>query len=167
MNRAIGLILAVLAFAVVAHADRIGYDGVGQFVGRTGEDSWPLGSTTAALQSSQLLVEPGKIAFPAGTRFSGSEDSVRLSDAVFYSHFADLASTAEDLTDRDSIRRDVDGFSDARDDGRGKHLGTGDPDPPHHTLGVQEVSEPGTLLLLGAAFMALAVWKRRSAFVRG
>jgi hypothetical protein len=32
---------------------------------------------------------------------------------------------------------------------------------------VQEVSEPGTLLLLGAAFMALAVWKRRSAFVRG
>ena len=163
MKRAMGLILAVLAFAVVAHADRMAYSGVGEFGERTGEGSWSLGSTTAPLQSSQLLDEPREIAFRAGTRFSGSDDSVRLTDDVFYSHFADSANTADDPTDFDSIRRRLDDFPGTRDDGRGKHLGTVDPEPFHRAPGVEVVPEPGTLTLIGVGFVALAFWKRRSA----
>jgi len=163
MKRVMGLVLAVLAFAVVAHADRVAYDGVGQFVGRTGEDSLSRGSTTAVLQSSRLPDEPGNIAFSAGTRFSGSDDSVRLTDDVFFSHFADSTNTADDPTDRDSIRRHLDGFPGTADDGHGKHLGTVDPKPFHHDLPVEVVPEPGTVTLLGVGFMALAFWKRRSA----
>src|ERR1700730_5568256 len=139
MKRAMGLILAVLAFVVVAHAETVAYDGVREFGARTGENSWSLGSTTEALQSSQLLDEPGKIAFRAGTSFSGSDDSVRLTDDVFYSHFADSANTAEDPTDFDSIRRSLNGIPGGHDDGHGKHLGTVDPDPFHRVLGVQAV----------------------------
>jgi len=162
MKRAMGLVLAVLAFAVVAHADQLAYDGVAQFVARTGEDSWSLGSTTAVLQGSRLLDEPGNIAFRAGTRFSESDDYARLTDDVFSSHMADAENTADDATDRDSIRRRLDGYVGTRDDGHGKHLGTVHPEPFHHVLPVEVVPEPETLTLLGVDFMALAFWKRRS-----
>ena len=163
MKRAMGLVLAVLAFAVVAHADKLAYDGVGQFVGRTGEDSWSRGSSTAVLQSSRLLDEPGNIAFSAGTLLSGSDDSVRLTDDVFNSGFSDSANTADASTDRDSTRRHLDGSPGTGDDGHGKHIGTVDPKPFHHDLPVEVVPEPGTVTLLGVGFMALAFWKRRSA----
>jgi len=163
MKRAMGLALAVLAFTVVARADRLAYDGVGQFVGRTGEDSWSRGSTTAVLQSSRRLDEPGNIAFSAGARFSGSDDSVRLTDDLFQSDFSDSANTADASTDRDSSRRHLDGFPGTGDDGHGKHLGSVDPKPFHHDLPVEVVPEPGTVTLVGVGFMALAFWKRRSA----
>jgi hypothetical protein len=162
MKRAMGLILAVLAFAVVVHADRIAY-GSGEFAGRTGEDFWSQGSTSDALQSSHLLDEPGKIAFRAGTRFNGTDDAGRLTDGVFYSHFADSENTAEDPAKFDSIRRSLHGIPGDHDDGRGEHLGSEDRDPFHHLFGVQRVPELGTLTLIGVGFMALAVWKRRSA----
>ena len=163
MKRAMGLILAVLAFAVVAHAESMAYDGVREFGARTGEDSWSSGSTTAALQSSQRQDEAGRIAFRAGTSFSGADDSVQLTDHVSYSHFADSANAAEDSAESDSIRHSLNGIRGDHDDGHGKHLGTVDPEPFHRVIPVEVVPEPETLTLMGAAFVALAVWKRRSA----
>jgi hypothetical protein len=156
MKRAMGLVLGVLAFAVVAHADRIAY-GSGENAARTGEDFWSLAPSTATLQSSNLLNERGKIALVAGNSFSTPDDSERFNIDVFYSDFADPAKTAENSVEFDSVRRRVDGF-----DGRGEHLGIVHSDPFRRALAVEEVPEPATLLLMGIGLMALTPWKRRS-----
>jgi PEP-CTERM motif len=49
-----------------------------------------------------------------------------------------------------------------RDDGPGEYFRSEHPDPFRRALGVQEVPEPGTLLLMGAGPAALALWKRRT-----
>jgi hypothetical protein len=123
MKRAMGLVLAVLAFAAVAHADRIAY-GSGENAARTGEDFWSLAPSTETLQSSNLLNERGKIALVAGNSFSTLDDSERLTDVVFYPDFAHSAKTAENSVEFDSVRRRLNGF-----DGRGGHLGIVHSDP--------------------------------------
>ena len=152
-----GLVLAVLAFAVVTHADRIAY-GSGEYAGRTGEDFWSLAPSTATSQGSNLLIERGKIALVAGDSFSTPDDSERLTDGVFYPDFAGSAKTAENSVEFDSLRRRLNGF-----DGRREHSGTVHSDPFRPARAVEEVPEPATLLLMLAGFMALAIWKRRSA----
>jgi len=78
-----GLVLAVLAFAVVAHADRIAY-GSGEYAARTGEDFSSLASSTETLQGSYLVKEPDQIALRAGESFSAPDDLARLTDGVFF-----------------------------------------------------------------------------------
>jgi hypothetical protein len=157
MKRAMGLVLAVLAFAVVTHADRIAY-GSGEYAGRTGEDFWSLAPSTATSHGSNVVNDRGEIALVAGNSFSTPDDSKRLTDGVFYPDFADSAKTGENSAEFDSLRRHLNGF-----DGRGEHLGTVHSDPFRPALAMEEVPEPATLLLMGVGFMALAMWKRRSA----
>jgi hypothetical protein len=162
MKRAMGLVLAVLAFAVVAHADRIAY-GSGEYPGRTGEDFWSLAPSTATSQGSNLLNERGKIALGAGYDFSTPDDPERLTDGVFYPDFTDSGKTAENSAEFDSLRRHLNGSDGTQDDGGGEDLGIVHSGPFRRALAVEEVREPATLLLLLAGFMALAIWKRRSA----
>ncbi len=163
MKRAMALVLAVLAFAVVAHADRIAY-GSGEYAGRTGEDFWSLASSSKTLHGSQVVNDRGEIALVAGNSFSTPDDSERLTDGVFYADFVDSAKTAENSIEFDSIRLRLNGFDSAQEDRRGEHWGIVHSDPFRRALAVEEVPEPATLLLMGIGLMALAIWKRRSAW---
>jgi PEP-CTERM motif-containing protein len=157
MKRAMGLVFAVFAFAVVAHADRISYGGA-EYAGRTGEDYRFLAPSTDTLQSSYLVNEPSTIALGRGDSFSAPDDPERFINEVFYSDLAYSAKTAENSVEFDFVRRYLDGF-----DGRGEHLGIVHTDPFRRAFAVEEVPEPATLLLMGVGFIALAIWKRRSA----
>jgi PEP-CTERM motif len=157
MKRAMGVVGAVLAFAVVAHADRIAY-GSREYAARTGEDFRSVAPSLETSHSPYLLKEPGKISFGAGDRFPTPDDPESLAGGVFYADFADSAKPAEDPVEFDSIRGRLNGF-----DGRGENLGFVHSDPFHRAFAVEEVPEPQTLLLLGVGLLALAIWKQRSA----
>jgi hypothetical protein len=159
MKRAMGLVLAVLAYAAVAHADRIAY-GSAEYAGRTGEDFWSLAPSRATSQGSNLLDERGKIALIAGGSFRTPDDPERLTDGVFYPDFADRTKTAGNSVEFDSVRRRLNGFPVTQEDGRGEHLGIVHSDPFRRAFAADEVPEPATLLLMGVGFMALAIWKR-------
>jgi hypothetical protein len=149
-----------LAFAVAARADRIEYGG-SDYAAGAGADLRSQAPSTEALHSSDLLVEPGSIAFGAGGILSEWGDAERLTDYVFYSHFGgDSAKAVEGPVDSDSIRRRLDGILGDRYDGPGEYFRVGHPAPFRRALGVQAVPEPGTLLLLGAGLAVLALWKR-------
>jgi hypothetical protein len=159
MKRAMGLVLAVLAYAVVAHADRMVY-GSQEDAARTGEEFRALAPSSERLHSSYLVNEPGKISFAADNRFSTPDDPEPLAGGASYAAFADLAKTAENSVEFESIRARLSGF-----DGRGENLGIVRSDPFHRALAVEDVPEPETLLLMGLGLLALAIWKQRSALL--
>jgi hypothetical protein len=156
MKRAMGVVLAVLAFAVLVRADGIAY-GSREDIGRAGEDVWSLGRSSETLASSYVLKEPGKIAL-AGRSFGVPDDRDRLVDDILYSDFAASAKTAEGRVEFNSIRHPVSGFHGTQDE----HLGIVHSDPVRRAFAVAEVPEPETLLLMMAGLVALAIWKRRS-----
>jgi hypothetical protein len=141
MKRAMGLVLTVLAFGLTAHADRISSSNEA-FIGRAGEVIAPQAATTEALSG-----------------FGALDISARLTDDVFNSRFSDSAESARDST---VIQEWLDGFWGTVNDRRNGRLGIGHRDPIYRSiLGVQEVSEPGTLLLMGMGLALLAVGMRR------
>jgi hypothetical protein len=160
MKRAMGLVLVVLAFAVVAHADGIEY-GRSENAGIQADvrDRAPFAET---LQSSNVLMERDSIAFRAGGAFLESGDAERLTDYVFYSHFGDSEEVAKRAIESDSARLRLESVWGDHYPGLGEFLRVERPDPFRHELGVQDVSEPETLLLMGAGLAALALWKRRT-----
>ena len=160
MKRIMGLVLAILAFAVVAHADRIA-DGSAEYAARTGENFWSLAPSTETLQSSYSVKEQGKITLGTGTILPVSDDSERWIGNVFYSDFADSLKTSEGRVEFDSLRRRLNGFRGTPDDGREGSDGVDHTDPFRPVLAVAAVPEPETLFLAGMGL--LAVWKRRSA----
>jgi PEP-CTERM motif len=157
MKRAMGLILAVLVFAVVAHADGIQYHG---WEYAAGADLRSDALFTGALHSSNVLIEPGRLVFSAGRTLAEFGDAERLSDYVFYSHFGVLKEALEGPVELDSLRRRLDSLRGDRYEGPSDNLRIEHADPFRRTLGVQEVPEPGVLLLMGGGLAALALWKR-------
>jgi hypothetical protein len=155
MTRAMGLIWAVLAFAVVAHADRIGYGGSDYAAGAV-PDLRSEAPSTEVLHSPNLLIEPGGMAFRANGALFGSGDAERLTDYVFYSSLG-LAKAVEGSAEFDSNP----GNLGARYGEGGEYFRVEHPDPFRRELGVQEVPEAGTLVLMSAGLGALALWKRR------
>jgi PEP-CTERM motif len=161
MKRAMGLVLMVSGFAVAAHADRMVY-GDGVVGGHAGEVIGPQASFTEAVVAGNLADETGTTARGWSSSLSTVESPVRLTDDVNYSQFNVFAETAGDSSGFDFIRGAWDGFPGKRDDGRGDRFGIDHPEPFHRFVGVQEIPEPGTLLLMGAGLAALALWKRRT-----
>ncbi|HXN30168.1 MAG TPA: PEP-CTERM sorting domain-containing protein [Candidatus Acidoferrales bacterium] len=134
MKRAMGLVLAILAFAVVTHADGITIVN-GHFAARSG-DFFESQAFAAGLQSAHRADESG---------------------------FAVLdASLGDDSAEFDFIR--IDGLAGIHDTWRGRLSGFEHSEPFHTDPGLKTVPEPGTLLLIEAGCMALAVRKRCSAF---
>jgi PEP-CTERM motif len=162
MKQATGLVLAVLAFAVVAHADRIEYGGRDYAAG-AGAELTAQATFTEALRNSKLLLDSGSIALRAGAISSESGDAARLSDFVYYSHFGDSEEAAERPIESDPTRLRLENIWADRVEGLGEFLRIERRDPFRRELGVQDVSEPGTLLLMGAGLAALALlWKRHA-----
>jgi hypothetical protein len=161
MKRTMGIVLAVLAFAVVTHADRIEYGGR-DYAAAAGAESRSQASFTEALQSANLLIGPGSIACRAGRPFGESGDAERLTDLFFYSHFGDSEEAVERPVEFDSIRQRLDNIGGEHYDGLREYLRLEHSGPFRRALGVEEVPEPGTLLLMGAGLAALAMWKRRT-----
>jgi hypothetical protein len=161
MKRAIGLVLAVLAFGVVTRADRIEYGG-SDYAASAGGDLRSEAQFTDVLQSANLLIGPGRIAFRAGRTFAKSGDAEPLTDYVYYSHFGDSEEALEVPVKSDSSRPQLGSIWGEYCDGLGKYIQVEHSEPFRRALGVQDVPEPGTLLLLGAGVSALALWKRRA-----
>jgi hypothetical protein len=159
MKRAMGLVLAVLAYVVVAHADRMVFASQ-EDASRAGEEFRALAPSSERLHSSYLANEPGKISLAADNRFSTPDDPEPLAGGASYAAFADLAKTAENSVEFESIRARLSGF-----DGRGENLGIVHSDPFHRALAVEDVPEPETLLLTGLGLLALVIWKQRSALL--
>jgi hypothetical protein len=156
MKRAMGLVLGVLAFAVVAHADGIPY-GSGQYSGGTGEDFGFRAPSIEAWESSYLVKAPGKTALGAVASFRTPDDVASPNFEFFNSDFFSAAKTAENSVEFDSIWFRFHGF-----DGKGKHLGIVHSDPFRRAIAVAEVPESDTLWLTMAGLVAPGVWKRRS-----
>jgi hypothetical protein len=161
MKRATGLVLAILAFAVLTHADRMTYGGSEYAIG-AGGDCRSETASTEALHGSNLRMGPGNMEFGAGRAFFGSGDTERVSDLVLYSRFGASERAVERRIETDSMRLRWESIWGDRYEGLGEFLRIDHPDPFRRELGVQDVSEPGTLLLMGAGLMALALWKRRA-----
>src|SRR5271163_426624 len=102
MKRATGLFLAVLAFAVAAHADRIAYGG-SDYAASVGADLRSEAPSTEALHASNPLTEPSTTAFRVNGALFGSGDAERLTYYVFYSRFGDSAEAVERSAEFDSI----------------------------------------------------------------
>jgi hypothetical protein len=161
MKRASGLVLAILAFAVVTHADRMIYGGSEYAMGVGGDVRFEAASTEV-LHSSNLVVGPGRMAFGPGRAFLEAGDAVQRTDLVFYSRFGDSEEAVERPIQSDSMRLRFESIWGARYEGLGEFVRIEYPDPFRRELGVQDVSEPGTLLLMGPGLAALALWKRRA-----
>jgi hypothetical protein len=160
MKRAMGLILAVLSFGVVAHADRMEYSGT-DYAGGAGTELRSDATFTEALDGSYDLIEPGSIALRAGRSLAESGDGERLTDYVLYSHFGDSAEVDVVPIQFDSTRPRLNSNWGDRYDGLGEYLRIEHLDPFRRALGVQEIPEPETLLLIGVGIAALTIWKRR------
>lgn len=152
--------MAVLAFAVVAHADRIEFGG-SDYAAGAGVDLRLQAPSTEALHRSILFVEPRSIGYRADGVFLESGDAERLTDYAIYSRFGDSEEAVEGRVESDSIRSRLDGNWGHRYGGPGEYFRIEPPDPFRRSLGVQEVPEPGMLPLMGAGLAALALWKRR------
>ena len=161
MKRAMGLALAVLAFAVVTQADRLTYGG-SDYAMRAAADLRSEALSTEAPHSSNPLIGPGDVAFGAGRAFLESGDAERLTDFVFYSHFGDSEEAVERSIESDSMRLRIESIWGDHHEGPGEFLRIEHPDPFRRELGVQNVSEPGTLLLMGAGLAVVALCKRRT-----
>jgi hypothetical protein len=161
MKRAMGLVLAALAFAMVTHADRIEYGGRAYAAG-AGAELRAQTPSTLALDGSNPLIDAGSIASRAGWPFGEPGDAERLTDLVFYSHFGDSEEAVVRPVEFDSIRQRLASIWGDRYDRLREYLRIEHSDPFRPTLGVEEVPEPGTLLLIGTGLAALAVWKRRT-----
>ena len=94
MKRAMGLVLAVLAFAVVAHADGIEYSGRDYAASVAAELPSPA-SFTETLHVPKLLTDSRSIELRARASSSESGDAERLTDFVYYSNFGDSQEAAE------------------------------------------------------------------------
>jgi hypothetical protein len=94
MKRGMGLVLAVLTFAVVAHADGIEYGGRDYAAGVAAELA-SQASFTEALHSSRLMMDSRSIGLRGRAISSESGDAERLTDFVYYSHFGDTDEVAE------------------------------------------------------------------------
>jgi hypothetical protein len=103
MKRASGLVLAILAFAVVTHADRMIYGGSEYAMGVGGDVRFEAASTEV-LHSSNLVVGPGRMAFGPGRAFLEAGDAVQRTDLVFYSRFGDSEEAVERPIQSDSMR---------------------------------------------------------------
>lgn len=165
MKRAMGLILMVLGFAVVAHGDRVAYDGAA-VIPRAGEVLGASATFDAATGTAIPGDDTGTIAW-VGSSLSTSGSRARLTDDVFYPPLSESAEIGGDSAGFDFFRGVLGGFTGTRDDGRGGRFGIYDPEPFHRYLGVQEIPEPGTLQLLVVALVLMAIWMRRSAVHAG
>jgi hypothetical protein len=161
MKRAMGLVLALLAFGVVTHADRIEYGG-SDYAAGAGAELRAQAPSTGALDGSNLLIDAGSIAFRAGRPCGESGDAERLTDLVFYSHFGDSEEAVEHPVEFGSVRQWLDSIWGDYYHGLGEYIRIEHSEPFRRALGVQDVPEPGTLLLMGAGVAALALWKRRT-----
>ena len=153
--------LAVPAFAVVADAGGI-EDGDWDYALGANADLWSDAQFTEELQSSNVLPGPGSMAFGAGGAFLQASDAARLSDLVVSSRFGDSEEAGDRLIESDPTRLRLENIWAYRVGGLGEFLRIERPDPFRRELGVQDVSEPGTLLLMGAGLAVLALWKRRT-----
>lgn len=161
MKRAMGLILMVLGFAMVAHGDRIAYDGAA-VIPRAGEVLGVSATLDATTGTAIPGDDTGTIAW-RGSSLSASKSQARLTDDVFYPPLGESAKIGGDSAGFDFFRGVSGGFTGTRDDGRGGRFGIYDPEPFHRYLGVQEIPEPGTLHLLAVGLVLMAIWMRRSA----
>lgn len=159
MKRAMGLVLTVLAFAVTAHADRI-LPTSDAFSGRAGEVLVPEAAPTEMLGTATMLGETGKFQLGSGIAL---DNPGRLTADIFDSRFDGSAATARDAGGLNFVEEWLDGFLGTRDEGRGGRFGINHPEPFHQILGVQNVPEPGTLVLMGVGLALIAVRMRRSA----
>jgi hypothetical protein len=154
-----------LAFATVAHADRIAY-GSEEYVACAEGDFRFLAPSAEPLRTSDLLIKRGNVtAFRTVRSLSASDDLDRFTNNVFYSDLVDSTNTDENVNaaEFDSIRRRLNGFPGTRDDGSGEHIGVVHSGSFDRALATVEVPEPNTLLLVGMGFIALTIWKWRSA----
>ena len=158
MKRAMGLVLVVLGFAVAAHADRMEY-GDGVVGGNAGEVMGPQASFTEPVVAGKLADETSTTVRGWST-LGTVESPVRLTDDVHSSQYNVLAKTAGDSSGFDFMQGALDGFPGKKDDGRGNRFGIDHAEPFRRFVGVQEIPEPGTLLLMGMGLALVAVWKR-------
>jgi hypothetical protein len=161
MKPAMGLVLAVFAFAVVTHADGMTYGG-SDYAMRAGAELRFEAPSTGALHGADLLIRRGDMAFGAGRAFLVSGDAERLTDFVFYSHFGDSEEAVERPIESESMRLRLESIWGDHHEGSGEFLRIEHPDPFRREVAVQDVSEPETLLLMGAGLAALALWRRRT-----
>jgi hypothetical protein len=153
--------LAVPAFAVVADAGSV-ENGGRDYAPGANADLESDAQFAEALHSSNVLLGPGSMAFGAGGSFLGASDAARLSDLVVSSRFGDSEEAGDRPIESDPTRLRLENIWAYRVGGLGEFLRIERPDPFRRELGVQDVSEPGTLLLMGAGLAALALWKRRT-----
>jgi hypothetical protein len=164
MKRAMGLVLVVLASAVVAHADRIEYDG-GAVAAQDGKG---FGAQVASKEAAVIVVDgTSASAREWSTTLSSLESPSRLTDDISSSEFNESAKTAEVSGGSESIRSALDGFRGTRDDGRRGRFGIEHQESVHRFLGIQDVPEPGTVLMLGMGLALITVWKRRNLMHEG
>lgn len=161
MKPALGLILAVLAFAVTAQADRVSYSGEA-LVGRAGKVLTPQAVPTEAPAIAILLDEPGTINRDSSTNFDRLGSPVCLTDDVPGSRFDDPVTFGRGSAQFCFIQLRLDGFLGRQDDGRGGRFGIEHPEPVHRFLGIQDVPEPRTVLMMGVGLALIAVSKRRA-----
>jgi PEP-CTERM motif len=160
MKRAMGLALMVLGFAVAAHADRVTSDGL---EGRTGEVLVVHAAPTEALGTAILVDEAGMFQRDWSSNFGALDNSGRLTANIFDPRFDGSTTTARGSADSNFVQEWLDGILGTRDEGRGSRFGINHPEPFHRFLGVQDVPESGTLLLMGMGLALIAVRMRRSA----
>jgi hypothetical protein len=161
MKPAIGLILAVLSFAVIAQADRVSCSGEA-LVGRAGKVLTPQAAPTEAPAIAILLDEPGTIDRDPSTNFDGLGSPMRLTDDVLGSRFDDPATLDRGSAQFYFIQLWLDGFLGRQDDGRGGRFGIEHPEPVRRFVGIQDVPEPGTVLMMSVGLALIAVSKRRA-----
>jgi PEP-CTERM motif len=159
MKRATGLVLAVLAFAVVTHADGIEYSRP-ENAGMQADlrDGAPF---TEKLQSLNVL-DRESVALRARGDLAERGNAERLTDFGFYSHFGDSEEAVANPIESDSMRLRLESIWGDRYDAPRRYFWIEHSDPFQRALGVQDAPEPGTLLLMGVGLAALAIWKRRT-----
>jgi PEP-CTERM motif len=162
MKRAMVFVLVILAFAVVTRADGITI-GNGDFAARSG-DFFGSQAFAAELQGAYRADEGGLAVLDEGRSLRSVDDAERLNADVFFFSFLAWSKLGDDSAEFDFIHRRIDGLAGTHDKWRSRLSGFEHPEPFHAEPGVETVPEPGTLLLIGAGCMALAVRKRCRAF---
>jgi hypothetical protein len=162
MKRATGLVLLILAVAVVTHADGITI-GNGDFAARSG-DFFGSQAFASELQSAYRADERGLAVLDEGRSGRSLDNAERLHADIFFFSLVDWSKPGNASAEFDFLRGRSDGVAGTHNKWRGGWFGFDHPEPFHADPGTETVPEPGTLLLIGAGCMALAVWKRCSAF---
>ena len=162
MKRAMGLVLVILAFALVTHADGI-KSGNRDFAARSG-DFFGSQALAAELESAYRADERDLTVLDEARSSRSLDNAERLHADIFFFSLVDWSKLGTGSAEFDFLRGRSDGLAGTHDTWRGRLSGFDHPEPFHADPGTETVPEPGTLLLIGAGCMALAVWKRRSAF---